>query len=82
MVKPKHVKIFRFYADRKAGARVGFLAVDSAEFKSVKSYKDPKNFRPRGKSRIVMLNGRTDAIDFLTELRQSGAQFIVEVVRL
>jgi hypothetical protein len=82
MAKPKHTKVFKFYADRTAGARIGFLAVDSAEYKSVKAYKDPNNFRPRGKSRVVMLNGRTDAIDFLTELRQNGVDFTVEVVRL
>lgn len=79
MSKPKHVKVFRFYALKGTGARVGYLAVDSAEFKSVKEYKDPENRKLGSNKRVVLLNGSTDAIDFLTDLRQRGVAFEVEV---
>jgi hypothetical protein len=80
--KPKHIKVFRFYAVKGVGTRVGYLAVDSGEFKSARSYKDSKNLQIGSNKRVVLLNGRTDAIDFLTELRQRGIAFEVEVREL
>lgn len=82
MSKPKHVKVFRFYAAKGVGTRVGYLAVDSGEFKAVKSYKDPKNLQLGSNKRVVLLNGKTDAIDFLTDLRQRGVAFEVQVREL